>query len=110
MTTAPATCPPGAGIYPLFHDPMTQPPAGSTGVATTIGAITVPAMDHVAGAPLQLFQKTGGPLYGGTFVADGSGLTAPIPMLQPNTTYQAYAVGFPCGPDFDFGQFTTGAT
>ena len=90
---------------------MTNPPAGSTGVATTIGAVTVPPMDHVAGATLQLMQATGGPIFAGTFGVNGAGgLTASIPKLQPNTTYHGVAVGVPCGPDFDFGQFTTGPT
>jgi hypothetical protein len=89
---------------------MTQPAAGAVGVSTTIGSITVPQMDHVAGATLQLLQPQGGPLFGGVFVANGSSLTATIPALQPNTTYRGYAVGVPCGPDFDFGQFTTAAS
>ncbi len=104
-------CPPGVATYALFTDPMTQPPAGAVGVSTTIGSITVPQMDHVPGATLQLFQPTGGPLEGGVFGASGtSSLSATIPKLQPNTTYRAFAVGVPCGPDFDFGQFTTGTT
>ncbi len=104
------SCPPGVATYALFTDPMTQPSAGAVGVATTIGAITVPQMDHVAGATLQLLQPQGGPIFGGTFVVNGSSLTATIPTLQPNTTYHGFAVGVPCGPDFDFGQFTTGPT
>jgi hypothetical protein len=109
--TATPTCQPGAALYPLFQDPMTQPPAGATGVSTTIGSITVPQMDHVLGATLQLNAPTGGPLNGGTFVASSaSSLTASVPQLQPNTLYHATATGVPCGPYFDFGQFTTGAT
>jgi hypothetical protein len=68
-------------------------------------------MDHIVGATVQLVQSTGGSIFGGTFAPNGAGgLTATIPKLQPNTTYRATAVGVPCGPDFDFGQFTTGAT
>jgi hypothetical protein len=80
---------PGAALYPLIHDPMTL---------------------FVLGARLQLSMSTGGPLDGGTFAANGSSLTATVPTLQPNTTYHATATGVPCGPYFDFGQFTTGAT
>ncbi len=101
-------CPPGVATYALFSDPMTQPPAGAVGVSTTIGSITVPQMDHVAGATLQLLPPQGGPLFGGVFTANGASLTATIPTLQPNTVYHTFAVGVPCGPDFDFGQFTTG--
>ena len=110
-TTTPTACMPGAALYPLFQDPMTQPPAGATGVSTTIGSITVPQMDHVLGATLQISPPTGGPVNGGAFVASGaSSLTATVPQLQPNTVYHATATGVPCGPYFDFGQFTTGAT
>lgn len=105
-----STCPPGVATYAIFSDPMTQPPAGSVGVSPTIGSITVPQMDHVAGATLQLLPPQGGPIMAGVFVANGSSLTATIPALQPNTVYHTFAVGVPCGPDFDFGQFTTGAT
>ena len=105
-----STCPAGVATYALFSDPMTQPPAGSVGVSPTIGSITVPQMDHVAGATLQLLPPQGGPIMAGVFVANGSSLTATIPTLQPNTVYHTSAVGVPCGPAFDFGQFTTGAT
>ncbi len=107
----PVTCQGGAATYPLIFDPMTYPVAGSTGVATTIGVITVPPMEHLVGATLELAPPTGGPIVGGTFGVNGAGgLTATIPKLQPNTTYIGGAVGVPCGPDFTFGQFTTGAT
>ena len=113
IATPPAptpTCPPGVATYALISDPMTQPSAGAVGVATTIGAITVPQMDHVAGATLQLLPPQGGSITAGVFAQNGSSLTASIPTLQPNTVYHTFAVGVPCGPDFDFGQFTTGAT
>jgi hypothetical protein len=109
-STPPPSCPGGVATYAIFLDPMTQPPAGAVRVSTTVGSITVPLMDHVPGASLQLSGPTGGPLSGGVFVANASGLTATVPTLQPNTTYRAHAIGVPCGPDFDFGQFTTGAT
>ena len=90
---------------------MTQPPAGSAGVATTIGSVTVPVMDHLLGATLQIAPPAGSSLNGGMFVASGaSSLTATVPQLQPNTVYRLSAIGVPCGPAFDFGQFTTGAT
>jgi hypothetical protein len=109
--STPQLCLPGAGAYPIFPDPMTQPPAGATGVSTTIGSITVPPMDNVLGATLQIGPANGGLLQAGEFVMSGPvSLTATIPKLQPNTVYRTLAVGVPCGPDFDFGQFTTGAT
>jgi len=107
----PQLCLPSAGSYPTFADPMTQPPAGATGVSTTIGSITVPLMDNVLGATLQIGPANGGLLTAGDFTMSGPvNLTATIPKLQPNTVYHALAVGVPCGPTYDFGQFTTGAT
>jgi hypothetical protein len=109
--TSPQFCLQSAGSYPTFPDPMTQPPAGAAGVSTTIGSITVPAMENMLGATLQIGPTNGGLLMAGQFVAAGPvNLTATIPKLQPNTVYHALAVGVPCGPTFDFGQFTTGAT
>jgi hypothetical protein len=108
---APSTCPLGAALYPTFQDPMTQPPAGAVGVSTTIGSITVPRLDAVLGATLQINTGTNGAVNGGVFVASGaSSLTATVPKLQPNTLYIMSTVGVPCGPYFIFGQFTTGAT
>ena len=104
------TCMPGAAAYAHFSDPMTQPPAGSVGVSPTVGSITVPQMDHVAGATLEILPPQGRALIAGVFVANGSSLTATIPTLQPNTVYHTFAIGVPCGPALDFGQFTTGAT
>ncbi|MEA2785982.1 MAG: hypothetical protein QOF71_2086 [Candidatus Eremiobacteraeota bacterium] len=109
-TSPQPTCMPGVALYALIRDPMTQPAAGAVGVATTVGSITVPQADSVLGARLQLSISTGGSLDGSTFAANGSSLTATVPTLQPNTAYHATATGVPCGPYFDFGQFTTGAT
>ena len=109
--STPQLCLPGAGSYPVFPDPMTQPAAGATNVPTTIGSITVPQMDNVLGATLQIGPANGNLLMAGEFVMSGPvSLTATIPKLQPNTVYHTLAVGVQCGPDFDFGQFTTGAT
>jgi hypothetical protein len=113
VTTPAPTCPPGVATFAIFRDPMTQPPAGEVGVPTTIGSITVPVRDGILGATIQLVpgNPPTGLFYGGTFVATGaSSLTAPIPKLLPNTTYNAFTAGVPCGPDYDLGQFTTGAT
>lgn len=109
--STPQLCLPGAGSYPVLPDPMTQPAAGATNVPTTIGSITVPQMDNVLGATLQIGPTNGNLQPAGEFVMSGPvSLTATIPKLQPNTVYHTLAVGVPCGPDFDFGQFTTGAT
>jgi hypothetical protein len=97
-----------------FPDPMTQPPAGSTGVATTIGSIMVPPgplPDRLIGATLELTPTIGPRITGGVFTGTiSTPLTATVPTLQPNTTYRASALGLPCNPFFDFGQFTTGST
>lgn len=111
---SPSMCPLAAAPTVLVTVPMTQPPAGSTGVSTTVGSITVPLgpqPDHLIGVTVNLFPAVGAEVIGGVFAASGSSsLTATVPKLQPNTTYTTFANGEPCGPFFTFGQFTTGAT
>ena len=91
---------------------MTVPASGATGVPTTIGSITVPALPEVAGSTLSLIAGNV-TITGGTFVASAGSATASVPRLAPNTTY--YAQTFappPCSTNASlfYGSFTTGSS
>ena len=97
QTTAapgPHTCP--AYLGGSVTDPATQPPDGAHGVSPSIGSIVVPFVDGLAGHTAVLI---GGPpgtanqttIVTSAFVQSGATLTATIPPLAANTTYQASA-------------------
>ena len=101
---------------------MTDPAAGVTGVPTTIGHVTVPAVTGLAGLTLYLQPAVNGvpippfSVPGGTFVAGAPGtLTSTIPPLSATTTYFAQAsqvvgtgaLDCPLTQAFFLGSFTT---
>jgi hypothetical protein len=94
LASAPHTCPAFSGGN--VTDAMTQPPDGATGVPPSVGSITVPFVDGLAGHTAVL---VGGPpgtanqtvIATSPFVASGANLTAAIPTLAANTHYSASA-------------------